>query len=31
MFTDGVTEARNAHDEEFGEERLLPRLGALSN
>ena len=23
MFTDGVTEARNANDEEFGEERLI--------
>jgi sigma-B regulation protein RsbU (phosphoserine phosphatase) len=23
MFTDGVTEARNARDEEFGEQRLL--------
>ncbi len=23
LFTDGITEARNASDEEFGEERLL--------
>ncbi len=26
MFTDGVIEARNAADEEFGEERLLSGL-----
>jgi ketosteroid isomerase-like protein len=26
MFTDGVTEARNAHDEEFGDERLMTCL-----
>ncbi len=26
MFTDGLTEARNANDEEFGEERLLNLL-----
>ena len=26
MFTDGVTEARNANDEEFGESRLLECL-----
>jgi len=28
MFTDGVTEARNAKDEEFGEDRLLTCLAA---
>jgi uncharacterized protein (TIGR02246 family) len=28
MFTDGVTEARNAMDEEFGEERLLASASA---
>ena len=28
MFTDGVTEARNATDEEFGEDRLLACLAA---
>jgi len=26
MFTDGVTEARSAHDEEFGEDRLMASL-----
>ena len=26
MFTDGLTEARNANDEEFGENRLLECL-----
>jgi phosphoserine phosphatase RsbU/P len=26
MFTDGVTEARNARDEEFGDERLMTCL-----
>ena len=31
MFTDGVSEARNADDEEFGEERLLNCLGSLAN
>src|SRR5262249_41202072 len=30
MFTDGVTEARNASDEEFGEARLLACLGEAS-
>ncbi|MEZ5400594.1 MAG: SpoIIE family protein phosphatase [Bryobacteraceae bacterium] len=29
MFSDGVTEARSAEDEEYGEERLLGELGAL--
>ena len=29
MFTDGVTEARNARDEEFGEPRLLACLGQI--
>lgn len=28
MFTDGVTEARNARDEEFGEDRLMACLAA---
>jgi serine phosphatase RsbU (regulator of sigma subunit)/limonene-1,2-epoxide hydrolase len=28
LFTDGVTEARNRHDEEFGEDRLLDCLRA---
>jgi ketosteroid isomerase-like protein len=28
MFTDGVTEARNRHDDEYGEEGLLASLGA---
>ena len=28
MFTDGVTEARDAGDEEFGEQRLMECLGA---
>jgi ketosteroid isomerase-like protein len=28
MFTDGVTEALGANDEEFGEERLMKSLGA---
>jgi len=28
MFSDGVTEARNARDEEFGEERLLAQAAA---
>jgi phosphoserine phosphatase RsbU/P len=35
LFTDGITEARNAADEEFGEERLieaaLPNRGATSS
>jgi phosphoserine phosphatase RsbU/P len=26
MITDGVTEARSAHDEEFGEDRLMASL-----
>src|SRR6185295_3432753 len=29
MFTDGVTEARNPGDEEFGDERLLGCLGSM--
>jgi steroid delta-isomerase-like uncharacterized protein len=28
LFSDGVTEARNAHDEEFGEERLVACVAA---
>jgi len=30
LYTDGVTEAANAQDEEFGEERLLQLLLANS-
>ena len=30
MFTDGVTEARNERDEEFGEPRLLACLGHIN-
>ena len=26
LYTDGVTEARNAQDEEFGEERLISAI-----
>ena len=31
MFTDGVTEARNPGDEEFGDERLLERLTPMQS
>jgi serine phosphatase RsbU (regulator of sigma subunit) len=31
MFTDGVIEARNADDDEFGEERLFKCLGTLAD
>jgi serine phosphatase RsbU (regulator of sigma subunit) len=30
MYTDGITEARNNHGEEFGEERLIEYLKTLS-
>ena len=29
LFTDGVSEAANAADEQYGEERLVERLAAL--
>jgi serine phosphatase RsbU (regulator of sigma subunit) len=29
MFTDGVTEARSAGDDEYGEERVLAQIAAL--
>jgi serine phosphatase RsbU (regulator of sigma subunit) len=31
LFTDGITEAMNATDEEFGEERLMALLGQRSD
>jgi serine phosphatase RsbU (regulator of sigma subunit) len=31
LFTDGLTEARNENDEEFGEERLLSLLRSVKS
>ncbi len=31
LYTDGLTEVRNAHDEEFGDERLLQMVPAIAH